>query len=102
MDLRAAVLLVGGVASSCGGVPEPGASRPEARGARAGAAGAIRGRFTPPDGQTLLIVGQDLGAVAGYAEGVHPTPGGERWVAEIGNDSWLHGGPGLFDTLTLE
>jgi hypothetical protein len=36
----------------------------------------IAGRFTPPDGQTLLIVGQDLGAVAGYAGAVHPTPGG--------------------------
>lgn len=36
----------------------------------------VTGRFAPPAGQTLLIVGQDLGAVAGYVEGVHPTPGG--------------------------
>jgi hypothetical protein len=23
----------------------------------------------------------------------------ERWLAEIGTESWLHGGPDLFDTL---
>ena len=24
----------------------------------------------------------------------------ERWLAQIRDGSWLHGGPGLFDTLT--
>jgi len=30
----------------------------------------VSGKFTPPAGKTLLIVGQDLGAVAGYVEHV--------------------------------
>ncbi|MBU0491113.1 MAG: hypothetical protein KKA73_20590 [Chloroflexi bacterium] len=33
-------------------------------------------RYTPPAGKTLHIVGQDLGAVAGYVEHVWSTPGG--------------------------
>jgi hypothetical protein len=33
-------------------------------------------KFAPPAGKTLLIVGQDLGAVAGYVGHVWQTPGG--------------------------
>jgi len=36
----------------------------------------ISGKYTPPAGKTLFIVGQDLDTVAGYVEHVWETPGG--------------------------
>ncbi len=44
----------------------------------------IEGKWTPPDGKTLLIVGQDLGSVAGYADsGNFPTVGGVTQYTQI-------------------
>ena len=40
------------------------------------------GKFAPPDGQNLLIVGQDLDSVAGYVQGVG-TPGGTTTYCDI-------------------
>lgn len=40
-------------------------------------------RLLPPDGKTLLIVGQDLGSIAGYVAGVWPTPGGVTTYTDI-------------------
>jgi hypothetical protein len=62
--------------SSAGDAPQAATIRP----ARAGVSSAP---FVPPPGRTLLIVGQDLGAVAGYAAHVHPTPGGVTTYTDI-------------------
>ena len=43
----------------------------------------ITGKYAPPDGQKLLIVGQDLGSVAGYVDGVGVTPGGTTTYCDI-------------------
>ena len=51
----------------------------------------ISGKYTPPAGKTLLIVGQDLDAVAGYVEQVWETPGGVTTYTNIseGGESLL-------------
>ena len=36
----------------------------------------IQGKFTPPDGNTLLIIGQDLEAVEGYVADMWAVTGG--------------------------
>lgn len=36
----------------------------------------VHGRFTPPDGKTLFIIGQDVANVEAYAQKVTPAPGG--------------------------
>ena len=44
---------------------------------------AIAGKFTPPAGQTLLIVGQDLGAIADYKAALGLEPGGVTTYTNI-------------------
>ena len=44
---------------------------------------AVAGRFTPPAGKTLLIVGQDLESVAGYAESIPLAPAGVTTYTDI-------------------
>ena len=54
----------------------------------------ISGKYTPPAGKTLLIVGQDLGSVVGYVEHVWETPGGVTTYTDIsdgGNSPLLYG-----------
>ena len=36
----------------------------------------VSGKFTPPPGRTLLIIGQDNGTFGEYAATVYPIPGG--------------------------
>ena len=43
----------------------------------------ISGKFTPPDGQTLLIIGQDLGAIANYKAALGLVPGGVTTYTNI-------------------
>ena len=43
----------------------------------------IEGKFTPPDGQTLLILGQDLGAIADYKAALGLKPGGVTTYTNI-------------------
>ncbi len=51
----------------------------------------IIGKFTPPAGQTLFIIGQDLGAVTGYKSHFNQEPGGVTTYTNIseGNQSIL-------------
>jgi len=44
---------------------------------------AITGKFTPPAGQTLLILGQDLGAIADYKAALGLRPGGVTTYTNI-------------------
>ena len=44
----------------------------------------IPGKFAPTDGKTMLIIGQDLGAVAGYVDsGQFPTPAGVTMYTDL-------------------
>ena len=43
----------------------------------------ITGKFTPPSGQTLLILGQDLGSIAGYKAALGLAPGGVTTYTNI-------------------
>ena len=43
----------------------------------------IKGKFTPPPGKTLLIVGQDLGAIASYKQNIWSTPSGVTTYTNI-------------------
>jgi len=47
---------------------------------------AILGKFTPPNGKTLLIIGHDLGAVEGYIADVWAVPGGVTTYTNISED----------------
>ena len=58
---------------ACQATPEPEAPTPQA----------IAGKFTPPAGQTLLILGQDLGAIAGYKAALGLKPGGVTTYTNI-------------------
>lgn len=59
----------------------------------------VSGIFTPPAGQGLMIIGQDLASVSGYVDsGLFPTPGGvTAYVAfyDILNDAGNNGALGL-------
>lgn len=46
-------------------------------------ASVIEGRFTPPPGRTLLIVGQDLDSIHGYVEATGRTPGGVTTYTDL-------------------
>ena len=43
----------------------------------------LHGRFSPPSGQTLLIIGQDLGSVADYSVNIPVVPGGITTYTDI-------------------
>ncbi|MCP3995877.1 MAG: hypothetical protein GY722_12560 [bacterium] len=43
----------------------------------------MTGLFTPPPGQTLLIVGQDLGTISSYVDEVRDDPGGVTTYTDI-------------------
>ena len=60
--------------------------------------GGVQGKFVPPDGRTLMIVGQDLLSVTNYVNSSAPTPGGvTTYIAfyDILNDTQLNGGLGI-------
>ncbi|MBN0048051.1 hypothetical protein JS756_28855 [Streptomyces actuosus] len=43
----------------------------------------VSGRFIPPDGKALMVVGQDLGGIQGYVDGGLPAPGGTTTYCDI-------------------
>lgn len=45
------------------------------------------GKYMPPAGKTLLIVGQDLGSVAGYVEHVWEIPGGITTYTDLSENA---------------
>ena len=47
----------------------------------------IKGKFTPPDGQVLQIIGQDLDGIEGYTGNVISTPGGVTQYTDIANNN---------------
>ncbi len=51
----------------------------------------IEGKFTPPDGQVLQIIGQDLDGIEGYTANVIATPGGVTQYTDIANNNqpWI-------------
>ena len=58
----------------------------------------LSGKLVPPDGRTLMIVGQDLLSVSNYDNSSAPTPGGvTTYIAfyDILNDGALNGGLGI-------
>ncbi|MFR9778976.1 PA14 domain-containing protein [Micromonospora sp. MS34] len=42
-----------------------------------------KGKFAPPDGKALMVVGQDLGGIKGYVQGGLPAPGGTTTYCDI-------------------
>ena len=84
---RALVAMAVLVVACGGGEPQPETMGPGPGGTEGGPH-PMAGPFTPPEGQALLIVGQDLGAVAGYVGSVHPAPGGVTTYTSL----WSLGG----------
>lgn len=66
----------------------------------------IEGKYTPKDGKTLLIIGQELSALRGYKESLCcPTPGGVTTylgIYALDKDDLFFGGLGLDNELKVD